>query len=72
MTLELVNLTKKFSGGFSLGPVDLKIDNKEILVMIGPTGSGKTTILDLIAGFLTPDTGSIIMDGLDITEAPVE
>lgn len=72
MTLELVNLTKKFSGGFNLGPVDLKIDNKEILVMIGPTGSGKTTILDLIAGFLTPDTGSIIMDGLDITEAPVE
>jgi molybdopterin-binding protein len=72
MTLELIKVTKKFSNGFRIGPLDLKIDDKEILVMIGPNGSGKTTILDLIAGFLTPDAGSIIKDGLDITDASVE
>lgn len=72
MALELVNITKKFSGGFRLGPLNLKIEDKEILVMIGPTGSGKTTILDLIAGFLNPDAGSIFMDGSDMTKAPVE
>jgi molybdopterin-binding protein len=40
--------------------------------MIGPTGSGKTTLLNLIAGLLKPDQGSIIIDGLDITNKPVE
>ena len=40
--------------------------------MIGPTGSGKTTLLNLIAGLLKPDQGSIIIDGLDITNKPIE
>jgi molybdopterin-binding protein len=50
----------------------LKINDNEILVMIGPTGSGKTTLLNLIAGLLKPDHGSIIIDGLDITNKPIE
>ena len=40
--------------------------------MIGPTGSGKTTLLNLIAGLLKPNQGSIIIDGLDITNKPIE
>jgi molybdopterin-binding protein len=64
-------VTKKFIG-FTLGNLNLKIDDNEILVMIGPTGSGKTTVLNLIAGLLEPDNGSILMDGLDITSLPVE
>ena len=72
MALELVNLTKKFGGGFKLGPLDLKISDNEIFVIVGPTGSGKTTILNLIAGFVKPDQGSIIADGLDMTNVPVE
>lgn len=68
--LELLNLTKNFPG-FTLGPLNLKIDS-EILVMIGPTGSGKTTALNLIAGMLKPDKGSVILDGSDVTSLPVE
>ena len=71
MVLELVNLTKK-SIGFTLGPLNLKVDDNEILVLIGPTGSGKTTVLNLIAGLLKPDDGSILIDGFDITSLPVE
>jgi molybdopterin-binding protein len=70
LTLELVRIIKKFPG-FTLGPLDLKIENKKILVIIGPTGSGKSTILNLVAGLLKPDSGSIILDGLDITNIPV-
>jgi molybdopterin-binding protein len=50
----------------------LKTEDRDILVIIGPTGSGKTTVLNLIAGFVTPDQGSIIVDGLDMTKDPVE
>ncbi len=70
LTLELVRITKKFPG-FTLGPIDLKIENNKILVIIGPTGSGKSSILNLIAGILKPDSGSILMDGLNITNLPV-
>ena len=71
MVLELVNVTKDFPG-FRLGPLNLKVDDNEILVMIGPTGSGKTTILNLIVGLIKPDSGSIIIDKVDITNSPVE
>ena len=50
----------------------MKITNDNILVMIGPTGNGKTTILNLIAGLIKPDSGSIVLDGIDITNQPVE
>ena len=70
MGLELVNITKNFRD-FELGPFNVKIDN-EVLVLIGPTGSGKTTILNLIAGMVNPDAGSVILDGSDITNVSVE
>jgi molybdopterin-binding protein len=69
--LELVNLTKRFAG-FTLGPLSLKLKDNEILVMIGPTGSGKTTVLNLICGLLKPDCGSILVDGIDISTLPIE
>ncbi len=71
MVLELCNITKKFPG-FTIGPLNLKIADDNILVMIGPTGNGKTTILNLIAGLIKPDSGSIVLDGIDITNQPVE
>lgn len=70
MGLELVNIMKNFPS-FKLGPFNLKIDN-EVLVLIGPTGSGKTTILNLIAGMVNPDEGSVMLDGSEITDVPVE
>ncbi len=71
MVLELVNVVKDFPG-FKLGPLNLKVDDNNILVMIGPTGSGKTTILNLIMGLIKPDSGSITIDGVDITNLPIE
>jgi molybdate transport system ATP-binding protein len=71
VTLEFVNVTKTFPG-FILGPINLKIKDNTILVLIGSTGSGKTTLLNLIIGLIKPDTGSIYLDGVDITNLPVE
>ncbi len=70
MTLEIIDLTISFQS-FELGPVSLSIDDG-IMVVLGPTGSGKTTLINLIAGILSPDNGKIVLDGVDITKIPIE
>jgi molybdopterin-binding protein len=68
--LELVNVVKKFPG-FTLGPINLKVES-EVTVILGPTGSGKTTILNLISGLSRPDIGSIMLNDVNITNQPLE
>ncbi len=48
MVLELINVTKNFVK-FQLGPLSLTLNNKDVMVILGPTGSGKTTLINLIA-----------------------
>ncbi len=53
--------------------IDLTIRNGEFFSMLGPSGSGKTTVLRMIAGFELPDSGSVHLDGVDVTrQAPFE
>ena len=71
MTLELVDVIKKYHK-FIVGPLSFKVSEDNILVIIGPTGHGKTTILNLIAGLIKPDSGAILLEGIDITNRPIE
>ncbi len=71
MVLEIINLTKDF-GKFVIGPLNLTVQNNEVMVILGPTGSGKTTLINLIAGILKPDKGQIILNDLEITKQPIE
>jgi len=57
-------------GEFVLRNVTLDIDQGEYLVIVGPTGAGKTILLETIAGIYPPDSGSIILEGRDITGLP--
>jgi ABC-type Fe3+/spermidine/putrescine transport system ATPase subunit len=71
MVLELINVTKNF-GKFQLGPLSLTVNNKDVMVILGPTGSGKTTLINLIAGILRPDNGKIILNDIEIINQPIE
>jgi len=55
-------------GEFVLRDVSLEVGSGEYLVIIGPTGSGKTILMETVAGILAPDGGRIFLDGRDITE----
>ncbi|MBN36481.1 MAG: Fe3+/spermidine/putrescine ABC transporter ATP-binding protein [Rhodospirillaceae bacterium] len=69
--LELSNITKTFRGGVvAVDDVSLDISEGEFLTMLGPSGCGKTTTLRMIGGFDYPDSGSILLDGKDITDDP--
>lgn len=70
MVLNIINITKKFDK-FFLGPINIIFDNN-ITVIIGSTGSGKTTLINLIAGILKPDKGQIIVDNINITNQAIE
>jgi len=68
MALEVRSLKKTY-GDFSVS-LDLSVDAGETLALVGASGSGKTTALNLIAGLAEPESGSVIIDGEDITGLP--
>ena len=69
--LSVKNLTKKFDSKTAVNDVSFTIEKGRIYSLIGPNGSGKTTIVKVIAGLLKPTAGSIEIDGHDITRDPV-
>jgi branched-chain amino acid transport system ATP-binding protein len=67
MILEVEGLTRRFGGLAAVKDLSFTVEQGEILGLIGPNGSGKTTAFNLITGFITPDAGHIHLDGKEIT-----
>ena len=61
---------KRFGEVAALDGVSLQVARGELLTILGPSGSGKTTLLKVVAGFEKPDTGSVMIDGVEITALP--
>ncbi len=68
--IEIRNVSKQFGSFVALQNVNLKIYKGELFSLLGGSGCGKTTLLRLIAGFMMPTQGSIIIDGQDMTNVP--
>jgi branched-chain amino acid transport system ATP-binding protein len=69
-TLSVEGVTKDFAGLRALDSVSLRLEQREILGLIGPNGSGKTTLINVLTGFLKPTSGRIIINNKDITNWP--
>ena len=67
-SLIVNNLNKSFGEGKVLNDVSFKVDDGRFLSLLGPSGCGKTTILRIINGLLEPDSGSVVVNGRDITK----
>jgi len=68
--IELNNLTKRYGRTLALDRLDLSIRPKEIFGFLGPNGAGKTTTIQMIAGLITPTSGSVRIQGIDMAEHP--
>lgn len=70
--LKVVNLSKNFGLTPAVENVSFEVKSGEIFSLIGPNGSGKTTIIKITAGLLQPTSGEVLVSGLNVTKEPVK
>ncbi len=68
--IEVRNLTKRFGGVAAVERLNLDCAKGEVFGFVGPDGAGKTTIMRLLAAVMTPDEGSIAIEGVDVVRDP--
>ncbi|WP_148571933.1 ABC transporter ATP-binding protein [Nocardioides caldifontis] len=69
-TVQLVDVSKRYGDAAAVDHVDLDIATGEFFSLLGPSGCGKTTTLRMLAGFIVPDEGAVLLDGTDVTDVP--
>ncbi|HEX8289700.1 MAG TPA: ABC transporter ATP-binding protein [Pyrinomonadaceae bacterium] len=70
IAVSVRNVSKKFGKTPVLEDINFEVAEGETIVLLGASGSGKTTILRIIAGLETPDSGSVVLHGKDVTNLP--
>ncbi len=66
--IEVKGITKSFGSLQVLKGIDLRIEQGEVVSIVGPSGSGKTTLLQIMGTLDSPDSGSVVIDGKDVTQ----
>ena len=70
LTVELRGLAKRYGATVALDGISLGVQPGEFFTLLGPSGCGKTTTLRAVAGFVAPDAGDVLIDGLRVNEVP--
>ena len=69
--LETVEISKSYSGRRVVDDVSVSVGRGEIVGLLGPNGAGKTTSFYMVVGLISPDSGTVLLDGADVTEMPM-
>ena len=72
MSLQIINLTKKFGGQTALDKINIDIDKSEIIGLLGPNGAGKSTLMKSIVGVVKIDEGQIFFNDKNIVKNEIE
>ena len=66
--IEIKNLTQVYNGGRGLHPISFNVDKGELIAIVGHNGAGKSTLLKILSNAHLPDSGSVIIDGINLTD----
>jgi len=72
MSIVIENLTKSYGRQRALEDVSLEIKSGQITGLLGPNGAGKSTLMKIITGSIIPDTGSVMVNGVDVLNEPLK
>ncbi len=72
MSIEARDVTKRFGSFTALDDVSVEVPGGSLVALLGPSGSGKSTLLRVIAGLERPDSGTVLLDGVDVTSVPTQ
>jgi len=67
-SIEVINLSKKYKSRLAVNDINFKINENEIVGLLGPNGCGKTTTIGMILGLLKPTNGKVLINGIDINK----
>jgi sulfate transport system ATP-binding protein len=70
MSIHVQNISKRFGDAVALDDVSLEVESGSLTALLGPSGGGKSTLLRIIAGLDTPDSGTVRIEGEDLTSTP--
>jgi lipopolysaccharide export system ATP-binding protein len=70
-TLETVEISKSYCGRRVVNDVSVHVSRGEIVGLLGPNGAGKTTSFYMVVGLISPDSGKVLLDGVDLTGMPM-
>jgi lipopolysaccharide export system ATP-binding protein len=70
-TLETVEISKSYHGRRVVDDVSVHVGRGEIVGLLGPNGAGKTTSFYMVVGLISPDSGKVLLDGVDLTNMPM-
>ena len=68
--IEVIGVSKNFGTYQALKSISFEIRRNEFFTMLGPSGCGKTTLLRMLAGFESPDDGTILLNGAEVVDIP--
>lgn len=72
MSIDVTGISKRYGDFVALEDINLTLPTGQLTALLGPSGGGKTTLLRIIAGLETPDSGSVVIEGVDATKLPVQ
>ncbi|MFQ6608406.1 MAG: ABC transporter ATP-binding protein [Fidelibacterota bacterium] len=70
--IELQQITKSFNSLIAVDAISLKVEAGELFSFLGPNGAGKTTTIKMMVGLMTPDSGTILINGTDVEKDPIK
>ncbi|MBQ8600585.1 MAG: ATP-binding cassette domain-containing protein [Clostridia bacterium] len=68
--IEVKNIVKQYGDKYAVNDISFKVDTGEIVGFLGPNGAGKSTTMNILTGYLSANSGTAIIDGIDILEDP--